>query len=130
MTGRARSSGATCGSGRGRADPARRGRGDELHEHAVHATDERGSVVALAGCGGNRLSMQTYDEQGIPGAANAGGRRWRAVRVHGADVNTGTGSVVLQSPDVLAHAWPVLADRPDRLCRRGELVRLCRRECG
>jgi RHS repeat-associated protein len=34
--------------------------------------DERGSVMALADCWGNRTSVNTYDEYGNPGAGNAG----------------------------------------------------------
>jgi RHS repeat-associated protein len=35
-------------------------------------TDHQGSIVALADCGGNRTNIDTYDEYGIPGSANAG----------------------------------------------------------
>jgi len=34
--------------------------------------DERGSVMALADCWGNRTSVNTYDEYGNPGAGNSG----------------------------------------------------------
>jgi RHS repeat-associated protein len=34
--------------------------------------DERGSVVAVSDSAGNKLSINTYDEFGIPGAANTG----------------------------------------------------------
>lgn len=45
--------------------------------------DERGSVVAVADQGGNTLAINTYDEYGIPGAANLGrfqytGQTWLA----------------------------------------------------
>ena len=35
-------------------------------------TDHLGSVIALADCWGNRTNVDTYDEYGIPGSANAG----------------------------------------------------------
>ncbi len=35
-------------------------------------TDDLGSVVAVADCWGNRASVNTYDEYGIPGASNWG----------------------------------------------------------
>ena len=37
----------------------------------LHA-DERGSVVALSDASGNAVAINSYDEYGIPGAANAG----------------------------------------------------------
>jgi RHS repeat-associated protein len=39
--------------------------------HWLHA-DERGSVIALSNDAGNLTNVNTYDEHGIPGAANAG----------------------------------------------------------
>jgi RHS repeat-associated protein len=35
-------------------------------------TDHEGSVVALADCWGNRQTVNTYDEYGIPGSSNTG----------------------------------------------------------
>ncbi len=35
-------------------------------------TDDLGSIVAVADCYGNRTNVDTYDEHGIPGAANWG----------------------------------------------------------
>ena len=35
-------------------------------------TDHQGSIIALADCWGNRTAVNTYDEYGIPGAANTG----------------------------------------------------------
>ena len=45
--------------------------------------NHQGSIVAIADCSGNRLTVNTYDEYGIPGAANAGrfqytGQAWIA----------------------------------------------------
>ncbi|MBA3810569.1 MAG: RHS repeat-associated core domain-containing protein [Caulobacteraceae bacterium] len=46
-------------------------------------SDERGSVIAVADAGGARLSANTYDEYGVPGAGNLGrfqygGQMWLA----------------------------------------------------
>ena len=46
-------------------------RGAEPGRRFLHG-DERGSVVALADCYGNRTNVNGYDEYGIPGPNNAG----------------------------------------------------------
>jgi hypothetical protein len=82
----------------------------------LHA-DERGSVVAVSDGSGAMLSINRYDEYGIPQAGNAGrfqyiGQAWLPE----------LGDVLLQGPDLLAHHGPVHADRSDWLWRWAELV--------
>jgi RHS repeat-associated protein len=50
--------------------------------HFLH-NDHEGSIIALADCWGNRTSVNSYDEYGIPGSANTGrfqytGQAWIA----------------------------------------------------
>jgi RHS repeat-associated protein len=47
------------------------GRLDCSASYALH-TDHHGSVIATSACGGVRQAVNSYDEYGIPGAANTG----------------------------------------------------------
>jgi RHS repeat-associated protein len=58
--------------GPGDDDPLVQYEGSSLTDRRWLHTDERGSVVASSDASGNMLSINTYDEYGIPGAANSG----------------------------------------------------------
>ena len=87
--------------------------------------DQQGSVIAIA----NSSGQLTSGEQLRP-LRPAGNRQHRAVPVRGLPLGAGGGALQHRSPRLLAHARAVHADRPDRVWRRDELVRLCGRRSG
>ena len=72
--------------------------------------DHQGSIVAVADDAGAALAINTYDEYGIPGAANHG-----PVPIYRPGLAPRARHVPLQGPHLLADAGAVPADRSDRV---------------
>ena len=53
-------------------DPILQYEGSTLNDRRWFHTDERGSIVASSDASGNKISINTYDEYGIPGSSNTG----------------------------------------------------------
>jgi hypothetical protein len=91
-------------------------------------SDERGSVIAISNGTGSVTTINAYDEFGIPGANNAGRFRYSKPEPSWGlgEVNPNMAArnwhVLLQGAAIFAVAWPVYANRSDRIWRWPELV--------